>query len=237
MEHSKSKFNFLGFNNVFGGSVEYLKTDISESVDVSISSVHGHAYVNSIMTNKFASELEAIDVRAINCELNAFVEQESKIDFDFIMKPLFNVSFNSDLVLGSDYYAVLSYENSVEWDALLGADHRIRNLKPLTEKAEKSLKLGSNEYVKRSFVGAFSGITSLESTEEFICYLDLVLQPGERLVIDSDNYNVFIGTENYIHAHSGDWVNELKRETVSISLEGGNSNSMSASILYTERYL
>lgn len=83
-----------------------------------------------------------------------------------------------------------------------------------------------------------SQVTSSDNVEEIACMLDLTLQPGERLIVDAENYNVFVNGVNMIHTQKGRWIDELSRDTVSIVItaaEGGAG--LTADILYTERWL
>lgn len=67
--------------------------------------------------------------------------------------------------------------------------------------------------------------------------IDVVLQPGEVLIIDSDNYNVLLGEENVIDKQSGDWLDELTRNTFDISIGSGIAGQLEGKLLFTERYL
>jgi len=79
--------------------------------------------------------------------------------------------------------------------------------------------------------------------EEIACLLNLTLNPGERLIVDAGNYNVYIldqynNMTNMIHTQQGEWLDELTRDALSVSITAaaGGAN-LSASILYTERWL
>lgn len=74
--------------------------------------------------------------------------------------------------------------------------------------------------------------------DEIVCELNLTLMPGQRLIVDASNYNVLLDGENMIYTQVGEWLDELTRETNSITItaaEGGGG--ISANILYTERFL
>ena len=79
---------------------------------------------------------------------------------------------------------------------------------------------------------------SLEALDLAICYLTVTLKPGSTLIIDANNYNILLDGENAIELQSGDWLDDLDRETVDIAIGAASGVSgLSASILYTERYL
>ena len=81
------------------------------------------------------------------------------------------------------------------------------------------------------------GSTDIEATEEMICYLNVTLKPGQELIIDAGTYNMSIDGENFIHAQSGVWLDDLNRNTQRIQIEGVGAGNLTASVLYTERYL
>lgn len=83
-----------------------------------------------------------------------------------------------------------------------------------------------------------SSSVNLEAVDIIVCELNLTLEPGQKLVIDAINYNVLLDGENAIWAQSGAWIDELTRETTSISVNASSGvSNLTANILYTERYL
>lgn len=83
-----------------------------------------------------------------------------------------------------------------------------------------------------------SQTASTSNYEEIACLLDITLLPGEHLIVDAENYNVFLNGVNMIHTQKGRWLDELSRDTVSITItaaEGGKG--LTADILYRERWL
>ena len=74
--------------------------------------------------------------------------------------------------------------------------------------------------------------------EEITCVLKLTLMPGQRLIVDASNYNVLLDGENMIHTQEGEWLDEISRETTSITVTAAAGQAgLSANILYTERFL
>lgn len=83
-----------------------------------------------------------------------------------------------------------------------------------------------------------SGNATLEAVDIEVCELNIRLEPGQRLVIDAGNYNILLDGENAIECQRGVWIDELTRETSSISITAASGvGNLSASILYTEQYL
>ena len=65
---------------------------------------------------------------------------------------------------------------------------------------------------------------------------NIEIPPGGRLVIDSDNYTVYLNNENAIHTYSGDWI-KINRAFQSIEVDSGTSGDVDVSVLYRERFL
>ena len=92
-------------------------------------------------------------------------------------------------------------------------------------------------------IGADSGLVvqataDVISLVEHICeFPGLVLRPGQVLVIDAGSYDVLLDGENAIHLQRGDWLDELNRNTQSITISATGISRVTAEILYTERYL
>lgn len=83
-----------------------------------------------------------------------------------------------------------------------------------------------------------SASVNLEAVDIIVCELNITLKPGQKLIVDATNYNVLLDNENAIWAQSGAWIDELTRETSSISINASSGvANLSANILYTERYL
>ena len=84
--------------------------------------------------------------------------------------------------------------------------------------------------------GIFSAVVSAETYEELYLDLSVTLQPGDILVVDSDNFRVLLNGENAIKYHSGDWIDELNRDSKSITISGGG-DALESSIYYQELWL
>lgn len=83
-----------------------------------------------------------------------------------------------------------------------------------------------------------SQVADLVVVEEIACVLNLTLQPGERLIVDANNYNVLVDDQNMIYTQEGEWLDELTRDTYSITVTAASGGAgLEAKILYTERYL
>lgn len=84
-------------------------------------------------------------------------------------------------------------------------------------------------------ITAAAGVISIE---EKVCSIEITLQPGQVLVIDAGAYTVYLDDEPVVWTHSGDWIDKLNRDTLSIDVVAAKgSSALETSIIYTERYL
>lgn len=84
--------------------------------------------------------------------------------------------------------------------------------------------------------------TSLESTaggskvDIYTMTFALTLPAGGELLINTEDYEVYIGTVNALEYQHGDWLT-IDRDTLSLTIESGTGGSISGNLAYTERYL
>ncbi len=108
----------------------------------------------------------------------------------------------------------------------------------------------ANDAITGRFILGFDAFTGAESydlidahcdvmsQEILTCILTTALGPGQTMVIDAGTYNVLIDGENAVYTHSGDWLDELNRNTQNFTINAASGvANLSATILYTERYL
>lgn len=99
-------------------------------------------------------------------------------------------------------------------------------------------QLGSHKGLSVEGYELVSSVTNAESVNEYVCNLNVQLEPGSTIIIDANNYNILIDGENAIWTQSGDWLDNLNRETISLNIQAASGGEgLSATVLYTERYL
>ena len=84
--------------------------------------------------------------------------------------------------------------------------------------------------------GIFGAAITAENLDEIVLTLSCSIPKKGTLVIDSDNFRVLLNGNNAIKYHSGDWIDELCRDTKSIKIESGG-NTLTAEIYYQELWL
>lgn len=79
-------------------------------------------------------------------------------------------------------------------------------------------------------------IISANILESETVTIEITLQPGDILQIDSDTYNVFLNGANAIHLQSGDWIT-IDKSLVDLIVDSGTGGELNGKIMYYERYL
>lgn len=101
-----------------------------------------------------------------------------------------------------------------------------------------TLKSSNKTFVEVEALDLIDAVCDVLSLETKICVLTVTLRPGQTMIIDANTYNVWIDQQNAVYVHSGDWLDELDRNTQSFVINAASGvNNLQASILYTERYL
>ena len=106
------------------------------------------------------------------------------------------------------------------------------------EKVNKNCKIGAVNNLSAEGYELVSESASVVVLDIRTCQLKCTLKPGDRLVIDASTYTVLLNGENAIELQSGDWIDELDRDTTDLSfICSSGTAQLSAYITYQERYL
>ena len=99
-------------------------------------------------------------------------------------------------------------------------------------------ELGSIVQLEADTVDIINANCDAESNEILTTYINITMRAGQTLIIDASTYTVWLDGENILYSHSGDWLDELNRNTKNITISAvGAGNISEATILYTERFL
>lgn len=98
--------------------------------------------------------------------------------------------------------------------------------------------LSSKTYAASDVLDLIDAHCDVQSFEILTCVITATLPPGQTMVIDAGTYDVWINGQNAVYTHSGDWFDELNRNTQNFTINAASGRAyLSATILYTERYL
>lgn len=235
MAFNRSKFNRSPFN-IQGDLVRYLQASGTERVNASIGSALNF-YSLAIGNERVGTSVNGVKAKFISAGGSETVnELVADAMLSVILYPSFEENVLGDVAISAEIRPVTIGEEDVNVNAILGSDSYI--IAESTENVDAESALGANIYLKADGFEFINEVASLENITTKICYLNVSLQPGQVLIIDANTYNVLLDSENAIDIHSGDWIDELNRETTDIRINAASgSANLTATILYTERYL
>ena len=84
--------------------------------------------------------------------------------------------------------------------------------------------------------GALMAVLDVVSTTSKQISIGVTIPPGGTLVIDCENYTVYLDGVNVYKFYAGDWL-QLSRDTLSVAVDSGTGGTLSGTLSYVERYL
>lgn len=237
MGFNRSSFNRTPFNIPSGSNAILAKAQGFEDIDCSIGSAldfrgnaKGYERVNA-ETVGFSGWIKTAKGTETVSELVATG------DMYVLAKVAGAETVDSEILLSADVFPTIAGLEEVTANCLLSAD--IVTGVTGAETVDADTILGAD--ILGGLVSGYEFVdesASLENLDTKVCYLTVTLQPNQVLIIDANTYNVLLDGENAIEVQSGDWIDELNRNTVDLKIEAASgSANLDATILYTERYL
>ena len=245
MSYNQNAFNRAPFNLSQSGNTHYLVAEGFEYVD-SFAGVSTQVYLFCIANERVG----------INIHGERFVDFEIKqiIDGREYREGYEQIGYN--VALEGTYWLDVESREIIDPNVMLSSEMRIKAsaVETISENAylacHISIPASGSEIMSPDIVWHIdyhtsasgnelvSQTTDAEVIEEITCELELTLMPGQRLIVDASNYNVLVDGDNMIYTQKGEWLDELSRETRSITITAAEGEAgISAMILYTERFL
>lgn len=157
-----------------------------------------------------------------------------KLKADYIEAEQLSDSFSARVLLSVNHYITQTISGIIKQRAALGENIYIAP--DMTGIVEQIAALGASFTAGAIYFDeTLNCLIATAIFDTLILKVDLTIQAGGKLVIDSDNYNVLLNAVNAIDKHSGDWV-FLSRAVDKITFRPYGAN-VKISMLYTERYL
>jgi len=235
MSFDTGRFDLTGFD-VTGEMYRRIIAKGTETVNAYVGSalIYHLLAIGNERVETFAKGIQALAGSGIGTET---ISEEITEGLLYINpKPVFSEEISADAGLGADIAITSQLVENVTQNIILGADIAI--LAELEETITPDIILGANIAIPTEGFELVSADATSEAIETNVCVLDITLKPGERLIIDANNYNVLLNGNNAIWIQSGDWIDELIRNTTEIKIDAAaGAGNIKASILYTERYL
>lgn len=235
MAFNLARYNINPFN-VAAGSTRWMNAAGNEYVRASVGSalqIYAEAYGNE----RVDEEITGIPIRYVTAVGRENVDESAMgSQPTILLYPNFieNVSAVTDVM--ARIMPRVNFVETLEASAIPGSD--VFFSANFVEEIDQETSIGGNTYISAEGFELISESASLEVIDTKACVLTTTLRPGERIVIDADSYTVLLNGENAIEIQSGDWIDELDRNTVDISLKAAAGvGYLAAHIVYTERYL
>jgi len=235
MSFNQTMFNREPFNLSDSGNAQWLDVEAYETVEA-YTGVSKNIFLLCIPHEKVTINLHGTPFKSLNTEAHEYIGYILALEGTFWKDCIFNESIRNKVFPSCEVRLVLSPKEITSNEASISSELRIP--------AQGSETLGETIIGSREYHTSLEGnelisqVTSAVTIEENSCLINVTLQPGEHLIVDANNYNVLINGKNFIHAQVGDWIDEITRNTYSITLTAASGgNGLSAHILYTERYL
>ena len=240
MAFDLSRYNLTAFNA--SSNIRYMWMDFEEEV-TTVMGVDTDIYLRAYCNERVDEEIDGAPCRYLDgIDGTETVSEEVS---DIIAIHYLTISGTEDvtkeLYASSDSYLTLEGSESVTAETALGQKLCLTN--PMEENVDDDISLGQNIWLDLAGYELVRENANLESIHETVCHIGtaenpFTLKPGDRLVIDANNYNVLLNGQNAIWYQADDWLDELNRNTISIDItaSAGVSN-LTATILYTELYL
>ena len=233
-------FNLAQFNinpfNIAGGNVKWIKATGNEYISASVGSAL-QIFIQAYGNERVSEDVVGVPARFIVASgRESIAEGVTRAQPTILLYPNYreNVTAETDISAVITPNAVLS--EVIEPDIILAADAYLSAIG--SEEITEEVEIAADTYLSAEGFELISESASLEVIDTKTCILTTTLKPGERIVIDADSYTVLLNGENAIEIQSGDWIDELDRNTTDISLKAAAGVSyLSAHIIYTERYL
>lgn len=240
MAFNAARFNLTPFNAESGKSYR-VRILFSETVSCSIGTA---SQINAlVITNeRVTAAVSGERTRKISAVMTETVSEQVRSALTSIVAVLsMSEAVSNETEISADIAPAPILLETVTPEIGLGSVIRLDTEQ--TETVTADISLGSVTGISAETFELVDASISVIAVDMKICRIgnsasQFVLRPGERLVIDADNYNILVNGENGIWYQSGDWLDELNRETTSITISAASgASNLSATILYTERYL
>lgn len=235
-QYNLNGFNRAPYNTQPELNVNWLSSIFSEKVTGSTGTAFEN-YMSSTFNERITAASTVIPARYGTAAASEAVTAAVTV-VRVIMMPAASITESVDAVTAASQIVRMT---SGLQELITGAVEGARDISldaDLAEAVTAAVAIGKNVHTHSEGFELVSAVSGVEALSEYTGELAITLQPGQRLIIDAGNYNVLLDGVNMIHTYTGDWLDNLNRDTISIQIQAASGGAgLDASILYTERYL
>lgn len=235
-QYNLNPFNRSPYNTQPELNVNWMRAEFAEKVEGSFGSAFEN-FLSLIFSERVTIQAEPLPVRMGNAAGTETVTQSASANPSYWIKPL---DLNENLTGSWELSQIVRPAAAMAENVTCGLEisQEIMTEAVYTEAITGEWAIGKNVDCEAEGFEVVSEIAGAESVSEFVTNLNVTLRPGQILVIDAGNYDILIDGENAIDIHSGDWLDNLNRDTMNITIQAASGGAgLEATMLYTERYL
>ncbi len=210
-----------------------LKGDLGEN----LLAITGFGDKLVITDNLFERLAENTIVRATTLMSGSFFEccnLEGKATFSYSISDELSEDIKCSSSLKKDIRIVDVLVSNVNGQLLLGKN--IELLLGLKDTLGSDTFIGKILYEKMLLAEQINAEISANVLEKQMARVEVVLNPGQELRIDSNLFNATLNGNNILHLYNGDWI-QISRDTVKLTIQTATGGIVTGKLLYTERYL
>lgn len=235
MAYNLAEYNLNPFN-IAGDNVRYLRVIGVEEVTTSIGPGLD-IYANAIGYERVNKTIVGVSARFIERSgTENITELVANGQPSVLLYPKFRETVTGLYHIDAEITPTAIASETVSSDAYLSALNYIYT--DFAETVTAETHLSAVDHLSAEGYELVSESASVDVIETKTCLLTLTLAPGKKLIIDADSYTVILDGKNAIEKQSGDWIDELDRNTTDITIKAAAGvGNLSTSIIYTERYL
>lgn len=235
MSFNQNAFNRALFNLSESGNAQWLSIDFYENVDAYVG-ISTEVYLFCINHERVDINIHGERLVLFEAEAHEVLGYNVALEGTYWIDVWFHETVQPYAIVSSEIKIPAVFEETISEEAYLACHMSFSSTS--FERITKDIIWHVDYFTVAGFNELVSQNTSGISLEEIACVLNLTVMPGQRLIVDASNYNVLLDGENMIHTQNGEWLDEISRETTSITITAAaGQGGLSANILYTERFL
>lgn len=233
-------FNLAQYNlnpfNVQGSHVKWIKALGSETVNAFVGSAL-QIYTSAIGNERVSEQIVGAPTKFFRGKGTETVsEAVAEAQPTVLLYLLYRENVGNEIDLSAEIAPPVIADEVITAETDISAD--IYPTAEMGETVDADTMLGADIYTEPEGYELISESASLEVIDEKVCVLTTTLRPGQRIIVDAETYTVLLDAENAIEIQSGDWIDELNRDTVDIVIGAASGvANLTARLIYTERYL
>lgn len=230
-------FNLSGFNLSSKSQEEDIEFSMFcyEKYDVTIT-FSKNTLLNITCSEKIITKNQLTMAIPEDLNLEGFLQVNAKGDTFVLVEMKVENSVQASAYGSEDITENINGSTGIKLSAYVSCNKEVEFL--FEEKLHLPNMYGSLDILDSGFVINELLITNFSSIVlgNLISKFNGTLHSGDKLVIDSDKFTVYVNDKNLLKEYSGDWIN-LSRDVNSLEISSMNNGKLKGKLLFRERFL